>query len=1272
MSEEAEQAAFAAYELQFVADNWYLPKSWYQYTGDTPLKSIPYEDAKGYLSRHGAQMHIYRLQNNVLVKVTTVPPVVNLKLKQLFLMETYNTKTNTFHVDFINRPVQLFNKFGRECILCKKTVRSQGAKYRHKCESDSNRFCSVCRRSVLNPSDKVSDMLLPLFCKKLIDTKRPSVCKKCNKLIETADCSANHMSIHCVRSWQCLLCKRTYKTMNTNDQSKVAAEHKCDIRTCPHCREKFFITTQERHFCKLAKPDRQHNHPNLVFINIMYYQEDNEGLLRFEPYLAVMYQETKKGIFEEYVFSEDGAVYKESGPKIGQGLNFSEGNAKYWPDDNDCIFNHKLPKGSYGHHLKEPADVFVWEKFLDNPLYQIFEFMFLRKKNTFYNSTVLVHSSTDLKIILAALTKLDIVISTITKEYTVIGLNLRSYGISFLVLKEYINQTKIDMRRNFLPASLPLWFPFGAIRKSKEQVPFPKLAHFISRTDTKQDREEKEACALKLLKEQNSWDLAIELEKFALNDLKCQLRTTLDYLRNCFKFERELRQEFFNLADSVEENKNRTLRYNHPFTTKTATVASATYHLFSYYCLAKENVLAVNYEHTGVPATNCSKPEMEWIYYLNQRAPPGQRIVTAQNCGMGLPQFNTNARPDGYCYETKTVYYFHGCLFHGHECQYCPYTNKRKRDVCNPSEFPYKNMNELKKKSDDTIKHFLNANKDCIDKVEIIYQCQWEFQKKTERLVRETLQGFNLPITRKRLIPRDSLAGGLFETYSFAYLKEVGNSFHVLDVNSLYPFIAASNVFPAGKPAIYRHQEIQAVKFDPSASKFDIKFAKKDTFVKLWGLAQVQVFAPQQLKRPVLSFVVSRTINEEYTVDGKTKTYVRKSNKRMWALCYTCSKEQILTDCPHSLRLRSWEGTYTSDEINYAGKMGYQFTFIEIYQYPGECRPFKKFINMIASFKLKNSGMPSSYRTFEEKKSYCDTINKEMDFTGQLSLRPENVVRNDGNKSFAKLQLNSLLGKLAQSNKPSKTRLANKKSDLLSFAFPKEENPSLVLLNYDILSDHACLLHLQSSSMPSMNRKGNVVLYSFVTAGARLYMMEKMDELEKKTGATIYAISTDCIFFSAPLNSPLRSIFFLGPSFGCFKEEYTRVTAFFTLGPKNYMVQYINKEGDLESVVKMSGIFLTIYARQMLTNSAYRDMVLGFLQNKLYELEIPNKILKVDQKGCAQERCFGYTIRNFLYRNRQVRRLWLRQALPDKIVSYTKTKTLYTLPYGYNEQADPP
>ena len=120
---------------------------------------------------------------------------------------------------------------------------------------------------------------------------------------------------------------------------------------------------------------------------------------------------------------------------------------------------------------------------------------------------------------------------------------------------------------------------------------------------------------------------------------------------------------------------------------------------------------------------------------------------------------------DGYCEETRTVYEFYGCFYHGHTCQ--PY-----RDVNS------KNGKILDDRYERRMTRFELITR-AVYEVRIQWECEFD-----DTGIRPELRTH--PIVEKM---RDALYGGPTEPFRLHYKAREDETVQYVDVISLYPYI---------------------------------------------------------------------------------------------------------------------------------------------------------------------------------------------------------------------------------------------------------------------------------------------------------------------------------------------------------------------------------------------------------------------------------------------------------------------------------------------------
>ena len=196
----------------------------------------------------------------------------------------------------------------------------------------------------------------------------------------------------------------------------------------------------------------------------------------------------------------------------------------------------------------------------------------------------------------------------------------------------------------------------------------------------------------------------------------------------------------------------------------------------------------------------------QWLAWCEHRlrqtcptsAPQADRIRHAGNGGeVPVVTPGQSFLVDGYDEQTRTVYEFHGCLWHG-----CP--------TCFPGRDKYSKINR-----DRTFQEMYESTlaKENILRREgytlvVIWECQWDRKVKYDPTLQSFLSSLQLV---EPLEPRDTFFGGWTNATTLYYRADstIGEQVRNVDVTSLYPFINATGEYPVGHPNIITHPPTQ-------------------------------------------------------------------------------------------------------------------------------------------------------------------------------------------------------------------------------------------------------------------------------------------------------------------------------------------------------------------------------------------------------------------------------------------------------------------------------
>ena len=503
---------------------------------------------------------------------------------------------------------------------------------------------------------------------------------------------------------------------------------------------------------------------------------------------------------------------------------------------------------------------------------------------------------------------------------------------------------------------------------------------------------------------------------------------------------------------------------------------------------------------------------------------------------------------DGWYAESRTVYEFHGCVYHG--CPKCfnPNTyNTLKNEL----------MSETFAKHNERMKN-LKELPDISNIIEI-WECEFDNLVKNNSKLLKLLNSEK--IIKPALSPRDALSGGRVNALQLLYEGKAG----YIDFTSLYPYVQKYGSFPLGHPIIITENF--------------------KTIDKYFGLVYCSVLPPKDLYIPTLP----------YHVNGKL----------LFPLCGTCAKNQ-LRECSHNDDERELEGTWVILEVIEALNCGYKITYIyEVWHYEKietydkmskEGGLFTNYVNTFLKIKQEASGYPSRITTEADKDAY---IKDYFDNEG-IVLDKSRISVNPGLKTISKLLLNSQWGRYAMQTRRTQCTFISTLQELYAFF---DDNKSIVK---DVMfpNDNVGIVyHEDRKDLHWGSNQTNVVIAAFVTAQARLKLYEEL----KKLGKRVLYFDTDSIIYKK-LEGAYEPL--LGDYLGQFTNEIDpnegkEIIEFASAGPKNY--SYKLDTGITHSKVK--GFSLNFAASKKIDFQKIRSIIKNSTE-KISESIVQNTIVR--------------------------------------------------------------
>ncbi|EFP11464.1 hypothetical protein CRE_20105 [Caenorhabditis remanei] len=559
--------------------------------------------------------------------------------------------------------------------------------------------------------------------------------------------------------------------------------------------------------------------------------------------------------------------------------------------------------------------------------------------------------------------------------------------------------------------------------------------------------------------------------------------------------------------------------------------------------------------------------------------------------------------PDGLVIE------FFGCYWHAHSCSYSQ-----------ESMIGDMSAKEIWVRDKERLSYLRRKHP-----VKVVWECEVNQELAENHEMHDFFENYE-PVDI--LQSEKSLAGGRTEVFQLQ-ANNFKKVLRYLDVVSLYPTVMKHEAYPIGAPENVSRSTIKT----PMTLPEHITFR---------GFISCNVLPPRHLRLPVLP--------------------IKYGGKLLFGLCKQCCKENCQTDCVHNNEERSFNGTFTTVEIQKALSVGYTIT--EVYHgikyehwvennADGEGGLFTSFINQMMEEKIYSSGWPSNVKTDEEKNAFCDAyLEKE-----HIHLSDRNrFKKNPGKRAVAKLMLNSLWGKFAQNVDRDATEIIIDPMEFWKLVYDTNVVISIVRCVNDVL---VVKYRKQPETMQSLKTSA-MQLASFTTSYARLRLYDFMERVggeniiytgKKKKSNTEYTYflfsDTDSIIYAVPdgTQDPLEHD--IGPYLGQLTDELDgKMTEFVSLGPKTYC--YKDLSNNEEKIVrKAKGITINAKVEKRLSFETMKHMVEEVVKN------IPRTTLNLPQ--------------HIMYRDNN-HRVYSRNIVKEFKYTFNKRRLLTdgsTLPFGY-------
>ena len=858
------------------------------------------------------------------------------------------------HVDLISKPEIFFNNFGMGCFLCDAeacTYRKRG----HLC--NKNDTCYSCGKFVATGKEHISHYNKFLYCQ---EDEQGTICPNCQMFLRGAECQRYHKVSLCREKFKCWNCGRLECVQKEKKTTKELREaHQCDApQKCWKC----LCDKDTDHVCTLRSLRKQGGMDILAFAFFVpmntnpdmcpeCQQKDGAMCVMHATYhsqtqeenLAVLIREDPQNRqhFLTRVFSADDLDISVDA--------MGSVHLPYMPEDELDLATG--PSGRFNTGRKRRQETMQWVKTLaakvgtKTPAEQLLLFL-LTQQSKSDRMTILVEDSFGMNLIFQVLHKLGLSPVGLPCSTGLMQIEVEQFKMRFLPRTSFLSGSLSDLAATHdLPQAS--FFPLRRNAKSYYSKTTPLIlwssfADFLDFWDPEELVSRKKEYFGR--HETENYCFREQLVRYGVENVELLAKLCCRLLQHTL---------------SMQEGAKRILLFTPPI----MSMAGFSHYLFLS-DVPEHTLYAVNHQYGRVVQSSTLEVEYgEW--HRHARGNHVTSFVTNYSADTSplLQMKGEGGKPDCIDETAGKAIFVSGCVSHG-----CPLPKKYCGTKKTERFKGKKTWTTRYEEHMGAIEKFEASHPQYKNNTLVVWECEWRHQKKKNANIRAFLDSGNLR-PMERLNAREAFRGGVTEALKIE--SRPGFLVEMLDVVSMYPYVAASYPQPVGKPVVLIGNGLcqDRLTFKAEAYCYEDE--------ALFGLLHVRVFPPD-FGQAILPVKI-KTSSEE-------KVY--------FTLCFRCAKFERSGLCKHSDQERSWVGTYTTLEVNKAKTMGYNFAIFEALHYSKKAFLYKKFVQRMAFNKIKFSGIPGH---IEDREKFCDRLNNDMEFGDLgLELRPDEMVRNNG------------------------------------------------------------------------------------------------------------------------------------------------------------------------------------------------------------------------------------------------------------------------------------
>jgi hypothetical protein len=489
----------------------------------------------------------------------------------------------------------------------------------------------------------------------------------------------------------------------------------------------------------------------------------------------------------------------------------------------------------------------------------------------------------------------------------------------------------------------------------------------------------------------------------------------------------------------------------------------------------------------GYSSMRYSEESLEWLEYL-RRFGGFPKIRHAGNSVKGEKKIG-KFFADGFDEDSKTVFEYYGCFFHG--CEKC--FPKAGQDVRNP--VTKKMLKQSLKETREREVELLKMGYTVIS----IWGCEWKVEKRNAEIA-EKVKKLDV---QKPLNPRDAFFGGRTECFKLS-CDETPIAYE--DITSLYPWVNFTKKYPVGHPEILMHL-IEDVD-------------------EYFGFIQCKILPPRDLYIPVLPVHVGRV------------------KKLVFPLCNKCANDFQIEKCSHDEDERVLQGTWFSEEIKLAISKGYTLKKIYcVWNFKETTENlFTDYVKTFYKKKLLSSKLPFSDSKEIEEYMKDVEVREKIKISGIGEFK-----ENPGLRQLTKLMLNNLWGRFGMQENLSKSVFITRFEQFVKLL----DDEAIDVQGVRVVSDTVAqvMYRAKSSEFLEMSKDTNIYIAVTTTAWARIRLYEEMDKVQER----VLYCDTDSVIYKKVEDESWNLTLgnFLGDMTDELDED-DWIVDFVSGGPKNY------------------------------------------------------------------------------------------------------------------------